>query len=275
MLVKSLMELVKLIIQNLPPFLGFVIGCIWLLYTSLKIAKEKDLTTIINEWFTQRPLLLPSVATFSLPFLLTYLYQEIPLLIEKWKLDKFVGIFGAVIGAILGFLISEFRQWKTEGQQAQTVRTMLKIEINQNIDALREFGRKINLDKSNENMCIFKLNDDELLYIPVSIKSNSLPESNRKIFNSPALILPLALALNREEIKDVNILYGKIDQISDKHSQLINLLFELNKVQKDKNFDYHYPTYKQKKEMFYQIKEAWIDCEKLIHEITEDKYWWS
>ncbi|HLP88705.1 MAG TPA: hypothetical protein VK184_08970 [Nostocaceae cyanobacterium] len=96
--------------QNLPAFLGFAIGSSWLVYKSLQIAYKIDLIKIVNDWLNSRKIVLPTLLTVTLPFIFTYLTQEIPVLIEKWKLDKFVGIFGAVIGAILGFLISEFRQ---------------------------------------------------------------------------------------------------------------------------------------------------------------------
>ena len=65
--------LIQNLIQNLPAFLGFFIGSSWLIYTSLLIAYKLDLIEIVANWFSTKKVLVPSLATFVLPLLFTYI----------------------------------------------------------------------------------------------------------------------------------------------------------------------------------------------------------
>ncbi|MBD2595103.1 hypothetical protein H6G74_12275 [Nostoc spongiaeforme FACHB-130] len=141
--------LIQNLSQTFPAILGFMIGFIWLIYTLLKSLYKISLIQILFNFFSTKKVVIPALSTLFLPFLFMYFYQEIPTLIDRWKLRDFVGILGAVVGAVLGFFISEFRQWKTEGQQINAVRKMLNIEINHNLMLLNEFKSKANADKNN------------------------------------------------------------------------------------------------------------------------------
>ncbi|HLP88704.1 MAG TPA: hypothetical protein VK184_08965 [Nostocaceae cyanobacterium] len=144
---------------------------------------------------------------------------------------------------------------------------MLKIEINQNIDALREFCRKSNLNKSDDAMIFAK-----------KLISNSLPESNRKVWNSEVLILPLALS--QEEIKDIYNLYEQIDKISKQYSRLADLFSEIDSFSaslrvSSENLKVIQDRLTKREKINNQIEKLVLEFKTLIHEITEDRYWWS
>ncbi|MFN6472680.1 MAG: hypothetical protein RMY36_023815 [Nostoc sp. SerVER01] len=183
--------LIQNLIQNQAAFLGILIGFSWLIYTSLLISDELDLIKIVVNWFSTKKVVLPTLAALVLPFLFTYLSQEIPILIDRWKLHEFVGILGAIVGAILGFLISKFNQWKTETQEIKSVRKMLNMEINQYLVLLTEFT-----NKANDINCDYP-ND--------FIIKNSFPQYNDMVWKSQVLLLPIALS--DEEINQMYVLH--------------------------------------------------------------------
>jgi hypothetical protein len=75
--------LIDNITQNLPAFIGFIIAGTWLIYTSLQVAYKINLIKIVNKWLDKKRVILPSLLTLTLPFIFTYLSQEIPQLIES------------------------------------------------------------------------------------------------------------------------------------------------------------------------------------------------
>lgn len=205
--------LIQNLMQNLPAFLGFLIGSSWLIYTSLLTTYKLDLIRIALNWFATKKVLIPSLVTLVLPFLFMYLSQEIPILVDRWKIRDFIGILGAVVGAIIGFFISEFRQWKTEGQQINAVRKMLNIEINQNLLVVAEFKNKADLASTNIIDFIIK---------------NSFPTLKYKVWESQVMLLPIALL--DKEINQIYMFYKELENIVIKYDSLNNLVLELNEI---------------------------------------------
>ncbi|MEA5622615.1 hypothetical protein [Nostoc sp. UHCC 0251] len=243
------------LIQNLPAILGFLLPFSWLLYTSLLVAYELDLIEKVTIFLSTKKVILPSLATLTLPFLFTYFYQEIPIVIDKWRLRDFVGIFGAVIGAILGFFISEFRQWKTQGEQISTVRTMLKFEINQDLMLLAEFKDKANTSITNKSQFI---------------RETPLPQWNRTVWKSQVLFLPLALT--EKEINKIYELYTELDKITQIYSLLIEQVSELSGIGIINYSDGLNDAYKstEAKSLRNKILQGWENLNSRISEIIKN-----
>ncbi|MBD2609638.1 hypothetical protein H6G81_35425 [Scytonema hofmannii FACHB-248] len=199
-------------IENLPAFIGLLITSSWLIYTSLRIAYNLDLIQVTINWLSNKKILLPSLATLISPFLFMYVYKIVPLLVDKWRLREFIGILGAVTGVILGFLVSEFRQWKTELQQFDTVRTMLRIEIKQDLELLNELRQKIK--QSSQPIDFFR--------------DNPPPQWNPIIWKNQVLLLPLAFTT--EEINQIYKLYNEFDDVIKNYSILRELISEYNDI---------------------------------------------
>jgi len=70
--------------------------------------------------------------------------------------EAIFGVIGTMIGTILGFVLSEWaarqREKSTEKRQTRTVRTMLSLEIDQNLNLLRDFWSKVRqVDESEQD----------------------------------------------------------------------------------------------------------------------------
>jgi hypothetical protein len=48
---------------NLPAILGLIIGGSWLLYNTLLVANKKNIIKVAAEWFNNRRVVLPALAT--------------------------------------------------------------------------------------------------------------------------------------------------------------------------------------------------------------------
>jgi hypothetical protein len=212
--------LIKQIDENLPAILGLVIAGIWLLYTSLLVTEKKDIIKIVAKWFSVRKVILPSLAIFVMPFLFTYLYQQFLLINSSTgEFKSFVATINTVIGAVLGFFISELRQWLDEGKQAKRVRSMLKLEIDQNITLLR--GTCEHWNKANQ---VYKTTQ-RVYNLCQSLRAVPLPQWLCRVWNSQVSLL--VIACNEEENRQIDNLYSQMNQITNITNQLSVLISDL------------------------------------------------
>jgi hypothetical protein len=211
--------------------------------------------------------------TVILPLLFTYLSWQIPYLIQTWELGDFVGVFGAIIGAILGFLLSELRQWTTEGKQADRVRTMLKLEIDQNISLLREnweyWNKAIQSNKSSQkisNLCR-------------SLRAIPLPQWSRRVWEGQVSLLPIAL--NEEENRKVDSLYSQLNKITKITSQLSVLVSDVLSLdvpepyesaldldsEPNRRYNQDQPKQERLKSQMYELMR---NCEKVFQDVLDN-----
>jgi hypothetical protein len=244
---------------NLPAILGLIIGGTWPLYNSLLVADKKNIFKVAAEWFNNRRVVLPALATLILPFVFTYFFQEIPKIIKTWNLGDFAGVFGAISGTSLGFLLSELRQWTTEGKQAERVRTMLKLEIEQNKVLLREFWSKASQAE---------LLPEPDFNIAQSLLAISLPQWSRRVWDSQVSLLPVALS--EEEIKQIHSLYNRLDQIKEKNSQLFDLSSRIpSEIEWGSNLREAAKTSSQVERDWKTMLKDWKELEKLVQLVLD------
>lgn len=193
--------IIEQIEKNLPAILGFSIGASWLIQTALHTVYQINIIRIVTKWLFKRNVFLPTLTTFTLPFIFTYIYSQIPSIIEKLSLSGLVGVLGAITGTILGFLLSELRQWINKGKEASTVRTTLELEIKQDIDSLNAFLNEVNW-RINSNIKNYSKLE---LIIADSILLVTLPQLNRRTWISQTSILPAAL--DEDQIKRIYCFY--------------------------------------------------------------------
>jgi len=123
-----------------------------------------------------------------------------------------------VVGIILGFALSELAAWwrqnRTEKKQARAVRTLLTIEIDQNLALLRDWWSEVtDIDSS------LLYDADDYYLIPASrLIELPLPSWSHKMWESQSQFL--AIALNHEEIRQLSEIHGGIDTIEAIHSAL-------------------------------------------------------
>jgi hypothetical protein len=250
---------IELIDKYFPAILGWLIGGSWLVYTILLNIFKLDTLKIITNWVNKSTYNLPILATVILPILFTYLSWQIRYLIQTWELGDFVGVFGAIIGAIFGFLLSELRQWTTEGKQADRVRTMLKLEIEQNLFLLREFWSKASQAE---------LLPEPDFNIAQSFLAISLPQWSRRVWESQVSLLPVALS--EEEIKQIHSLYNRLDQIKEKSSQLFDLVSRIpSEIEWGSNLREAAKTSSQVERDWKTMLKGWKELEKVVQVVLD------
>lgn len=126
-------------------------------------------------------------------------------------------IISALVGTAVGFGLSEcstlIRAWRLNRQQAQSVRILLSIEIDQNLSLLNEFWAKI---KNLNDECVH--NKPELCVRMIGLP---LPKFSEKVLNSQ---LPqLTSALNPNQIEQVSQHYNSLGGISNIYAKLNEL----------------------------------------------------
>lgn len=135
-------------------------------------------------------------------------------------MDKsYIGLIGAIIGTILGFLLSEWRLCRTERRQCKNARILLKLEINQNLKLLSEYWEKLNQIEP-------ELNDMYNEIIIARLTELNLPEWNNIVWKNQMLLFALAMKPNK--LKQIYEFYSRLDRIRSIYNSL-SALAETNK----------------------------------------------
>ena len=110
-------------------------------------------------------------------------------------LRDWIGIIGTLLGVILGFFLNQLIPSKIqERKQRRSVRALLSLEIDQNLDLLRELWNKANqVKESDQNPNLSKAR---------RLVEMSLPLWSHKAWESQIPLL--AIALSEKEIKQVH-----------------------------------------------------------------------
>lgn len=123
-------------------------------------------------------------------------------------------LIAALVGAVAAFGLTAasalVSSWFSNRQQAQSVRTLLSIEIEQNLELANEFWSKIkNLNDGHV------YDEPELCSRMISLP---LPKFSDKVFNSQLPLLTSALKPN--QIKQTCLFYDNLNRISPIYSKL-------------------------------------------------------
>ena len=126
-------------------------------------------------------------------------------------------IFG-LVGVALGFVLNEWatrrRETQTERRQAQSLRTLLSLEIDHNIALLKDWwGEVLNVGTPDKDPDLHRRDlARRLVEFP-------LPSWAHKMWESQSSLL--AIALNHAEIKQVHDIHNGLDAIAAIRSALV------------------------------------------------------
>lgn len=117
-------------------------------------------------------------------------------------------IIAAIIGVALGFLLNElvnyFRKRGEQQQQSKAIKTLIKIEIGQNLNWLSQVRQR--LDKAHE-----EARGPQEIDLPNFLARMSMPVWSHRLWESQ---LPnVALVLSPETIRQVHEFHGDLDKI--------------------------------------------------------------
>jgi hypothetical protein len=127
---------------------------------------------------------------------------------------------GVIWGVILGFSLNAIATWlqeiRAEKRQARAVRTLLSLEIDQNLEILRDFWNKMKgVDDSGQST------SKDYLRLALRLIELPLPNWSHKAWESQMSLL--VRALKDQEIKQVHNFHTQLDAISGIRSTLLAL----------------------------------------------------
>lgn len=194
-------------------------------------------------------------------------------------ISAIIGVVGIVIGTILGFVLNEIARWwrekRAEKKQIRAVRTMLSLEIDQNLALLRDFWSKTkDVDLPEDKP------DRHNLILVRRLSESPLPLWSHKMWESQMPLL--ATALSEEEIKQVHRHHNKLDAITAIRTQLSTLKEERHQYsmlqhEKSKSTEpltrgmeqvrSHFSKRKLEKEFCEKASLLWEGCEQIVGDL--------
>jgi hypothetical protein len=126
-----------------------------------------------------------------------------------------IPIIAAIVAAILGFLVSELGNWyrnkKAREEKTQSVRTLISLEIEKNIELITKFRNY--LDKTNET-----LYDADKITLSRLLIKRPMPSLDTIMWKKQGSFLPIAFT--EEEIISISKLNNYLEALKSIHAQL-------------------------------------------------------
>jgi len=170
-----------------------------------------------------------------------------------------------LIGTILGFALNELatrlRENRTERKEARAVRTLLSLEIDQNIALLKEWwGEVTEADSPEEDPDHYRrVVANRLIELP-------LPSWSHKMWESQTLLLPVAL--KREEIMQVYDIHSGLDRLAAIRSALVAAQREQQEDWRSARGESGGASLLGLSLRFYHIApQLWPECERIVNEL--------
>lgn len=144
---------------------------------------------------------------------------------EKRKMRQaMIVIIGVIIGVLLDEIFIGVREKRKEKKQSKSVRTLISLEIDQNLSSLTEFWNKLTNGISS------------LAFRDQFVKM-SIPNWSHNVWKSQTSFMPTAL--NEDEIKEIWNFHNQLNSITDIHTMLS---YMKNKTEKDGVYVGTWPT---------------------------------
>jgi len=132
-------------------------------------------------------------------------------------IEAIIGVVGTLLGTVVGFFLSERgtkrREERNEKRQAQSVRTMVSMEIDRNLELLEESWREVNdtPESDDDQEARKRVLARRFIELP-------LPTWNRESLDSQLLLLPMALS--EQQIVRVFQFYDRLSKLGAIRTEL-------------------------------------------------------
>ena len=175
-------------------------------------------------------------------------------------IEALIATVGTIIGTILGFFLSEWstkrREDRNEKKQAQSVRTLVSLEIDRNLNLLRDYWPQVEQaadpnDGAEGRKVKFARRFVELAF----------PEWKREILDSQLSLL--ATALHEQEVVQVFQFYDRISKVEALRNGLVLAAQEDKEDQRSPvRNSYGLPMAFSKRALMY-----WDECEDIVAQL--------
>lgn len=191
-----------------------------------------------------------------------------------------------IIGLFIGFILTETGNWihekSKEKKQSKSVRTIISLEIEQNLSLLKDFWSKLKpiVQEKQKNNIDNELEEAERKKLIASEFSNKFIEMpklnwNHKFVDSQLSFM--SLAFNKDEINKIMNFHSKLDAIAEIQKKLS---FIKNKADEKgytrasqiKSADIVGPlvaSYTSNSTFIKKAPELWGECERIVLEVLD------
>lgn len=193
--------------------------------------------------------------------------------------DVIIDVIGPIICVLFGFLLSEIRNWihekSKEKKQYESVRTIISLEIEQNLSLLENFWKKLNnfikeeKDEDNE--------DKDSISTKLAYRFIEMPELNWNHKFVESQLSFMSLAFNKDEISKIMKFHSQLDAITEIQKKLS---FIKNKADEKgytrasqmKSADIVgslVASYTSNSTFIKKVPELWGECERIVLEVLD------
>ena len=193
--------------------------------------------------------------------------------------DVIIGVIGSIICVLIGFLLSEIRNWihekSKEKKQSESVRTIISLEIEQNLSLLENFWKRLNNFIKEEKDKDIK--DKDSISTKLSYRFIEMPELNWNHKFVESQLSFMSLAFNKDEINKIMNFHSQLDAITEiqkKLSFIKNKADEkgytrASQMKSADIFGHLVASYTSNSTFIKKAPELWGECERIVLEVLD------
>ena len=184
-----------------------------------------------------------------------------------------------VFGIFFGFILSEIGNWihekSKEKKQSESVRTIISLEIEQNLSLLENFWKKLNnftKEEKDED-----IEDKDSIPTKLAYRFIEMPKLNWNHKFVDSQLSFMSLAFNKDEINKIMNFHSQLDAIAEiqkKLSSIKNKADEKGYIRGSqiKSADIVGPlvaSYTSNSTFIKKVPKLWGECERIVLEVLD------
>jgi len=193
--------------------------------------------------------------------------------------DVIIGVIGSIICVLIGFLFSEIRNWihekSKEKKQSESVRTIISLEIEQNLSLLENFWKKLNnfiKEEKDED-----IEDKDSIPTRLAYRFIEMPKLNWNHKFVDSQLSFMSLAFNKDEINKIMNFHSQLDAIAEIQKKLSSIKNKADekgytRASQMKSADIVgslVASYTSNSTFIKKVPELWGECERIILEVSD------
>lgn len=193
--------------------------------------------------------------------------------------ETILAISGALLGVMVGFILHRLSPWQNKNGKSEKLRSLIRLEIMQNLHSLGTFWRKFQMEAHQESKRVngdnFRDNYELLAFRHAHMfMETPLPEWSRKVWDSH--FSSLGSVLDEDEILQVWRFYDDLDRVSALQAVLSSSKAEFDKAPPDSALQETDPvffniisSFANESEFQEEALDIWCECEQTINSLLK------